>query len=350
MSTDSLGVIVIGAGDMGARHAAHWRRAGATVVAICDPDVARAAQIAQTIGVTQSGGVQAVADYRELLGNAHIQVASVCTPTHLHQLATVDCLDAGLHVLCEKPIALTLGAGQRMLEAAQQNKRELRIGFMRRFEPIFHELQRIMNAQSGVVKGSVRISAGIRPKRLMHDKNANGGPIIDMCCHIFDVWKVLFKGKPQLLSASGTTYANAHPALAGIEEKAIDSAVATFGFPNGHRIQLLVTWGLPEGVPFSEKHSYISKDGLIEVDWNYQTNTVSLHDGVGLSVYQGERDPWQAEIQQFHKELTQDAPRLVADAQDGMDALELSLAMLEAIALEATALKATNLAADEVDA
>lgn len=329
MTTLKLGVIIIGAGDMGARHAAHWRSAGARVVAICDPDVARATSIAKTVSA------QALADYRDLLGNADVQVASVCTPTHLHQLATVNCLDAGLHVLCEKPIALTLEAGHSMLAAATRNERELRIGFMRRFEPIFHELQRMMASQTGVVKGSVRIAAGIRPKRLMHDKHANGGPIIDMCCHIFDVWKVLFKGKPRLLSASGTTYAQSHPSLAAIKDKAIDSAVATFGFHGGHRIQLLVTWGLPEGVPFSEKHSYISKDGLIEVDWNYQANTVSLHDGVGLSIYRGERDPWQAEIKQFYQELTQDVPRLVADAQDGMDALELSLAMLNAIDLEA---------------
>ena len=337
--SEPLGIIIIGAGDMGRRHAQHWRTAGAKVIAICDPDLARAASIAQTLGA------EAVADYQEMLKNPAVQVASVCTPTHLHEGATVNCLEAGLHVLCEKPIALTLTAAERMRDAAAKNKLELRIGFMRRFEPIFHELQRMMDAQSGIIKGSVQITAGIRPKILMHDKNANGGPIIDMCCHIFDVWKTLFKGKPQLLSASGTSYAQDNPALASIRDKAIDSAVATFGFSEGHRLQLLVSWGLPAGVPFSEKHTYISKDGLIEVDWNYQSNTVCLHDGVGSSTYRGERDPWQGEILQFYKELTQNAPREVADAQDGVDALELSLAMLDAIDLETNKLKANGVEA-----
>ena len=324
---------------MGRRHAQHWRTAGAKVIAICDPEVTRAASITQTLNA------EAVADYKDMLENPVVQVASICTPTHLHEEATVNCLEAGLHVLCEKPIALTLKAAERMRDAAMKNELELRIGFMRRFEPVFHELQRMMNTQKGIIKGSVQITAGIRPKILMHDKNANGGPIIDMCCHIFDVWKLLFKGRPQLLSASGTTYAQDNPALAGIRDKAVDSAVATFGFEQGHRLQLLVSWGLPEGVSFSEKHTYISKAGLIEVDWNYVHNTVCLHDGVGSSTYRGERDPWQGEIIQFYKELTQGAPRQVADAQDGIDALELSLAMLDAIDLETNKLKANGVEA-----
>ena len=328
---EPLGVIVIGAGDMGARHAAHWRKAGAEVMAVCDPDLLRARSVAETVGA------EAVADYRELLGKEGLHAASVCTPTHMHEPFTVSCLDAGLHVLCEKPIALTLEAARNMQAASKRSGRELRIGFMRRFEPIFHELGHMVRAQEGIIKGSVRITAGIRPKRLMHDRNANGGPIIDMCCHIFDVWKLLFRGKPELLSASGSTYAEGHPALNDVRDKAVDSAVATFGFSKGHRVQLLVSWGLPEGVPFSERHTYISKRGLIEVDWNYQTNTVCMHDGVGSSTYRGERDPWELEIRQFYKELTEGGPRKVADAQDGIDALELSLAVLDAIENEAAA-------------
>lgn len=321
----SLGVIVIGAGEMGARHASHWHNAGAKVVAVCDPDIARAEAAARPVAAL------AIVDYKTLLERTDIQVASVCTPTHIHAPFTVDCLDAGLHVLCEKPIALTLEPALAMHEAALANQRQLRIGFMRRFEPVFYELRRLLAGQQAPVFGSVRITAGIRPKRLMHDKHANGGPIIDMCCHIFDLWKLLFAEKPQLLHASGATYGVDNPALLSVKEKAVDSAVATFGFAAGHVLQLLITWGLPEGVPFAEKHSYISNKGLIEVDWNYVANTVSLHDGAGLNVYTSGRDPWQGEIAQFYKELSEGAPRLVADAQDGLDALELSLAVLAAL-------------------
>ena len=56
-----------------------------------------------------------------------------------------------------------------------------------------------------------------------------------------------------------------------------------------------------------------------------KANVVSLHDGVGVTRYGGERDPWAAEIAQFYSELTQGAERQVADANDGIEALELSL-------------------------
>ena len=67
---------------------------------------------------------------------------------------------------------------------------------------------------------------------------------------------LIFNGKPELLHASGRVLAEKSRALARVKEKAVDSAAATFGFPGGHTTQLLVTWGLPEGVPFSERHTY----------------------------------------------------------------------------------------------
>lgn len=323
--TRPLGVLVIGAGDMGSRHAAHWAAAGARVVAVSDPDLARARASAEPVGAA----VCATPD--EALTSSEVEVVSVCTPTFLHARYAVQALKAGKHVLCEKPIALTLQDARAMKAAAEASGCELRIGFMRRFEPIFPKLREMIRGLGEPVMGSVTITAGVRPKRLMHDRNANGGPVIDMCCHIFDVWKLIFGAKPELLHASGRVLAEKSRALVGIKEKAVDSAAATFGFPDGHTVQLLVTWGLPEGVPFAEKHVYLSENGLVEVDWNYQSNTVSLHDGIGLTRYGGTLDPWAAEIAQFYTELTQGAKRQVASAEDGIDALELSLSILEAV-------------------
>ena len=328
--SEPLGVLVIGAGDMGGRHAQHWAAAGAKVVAVSDPDMARAQASADLVGAA----VCSTPD--EVLNSDEVQVVSICTPTFLHTRYTLQALEAGKHVLCEKPIALTLEDAHAMKAAAEKSGCELRIGFMRRFEPIFPKLREMIAGLGTPVMGSVAITAGVRPKRLMHDRKANGGPVIDMCCHIFDVWKLIFNGKPELLHASGRVLAEKSRALAGIKEKAVDSAAATFGFPGGHTTQLLVTWGLPEGVPFAERHTYLSENGLVDVDWNYQNNTVSLHDGVGVTRYGGERDPWAAEIAQFYSELTQGAKREVADADDGIEALELSLKILEAVGRQPT--------------
>ncbi len=321
----ALGVLVVGAGDMGTRHALHWTAAGAKVVAVCDPDVNRAQASADVCGAL------AAADYKKMLQRDDVHVVSVCTPTFLHAPITIDCLNAGKHVLCEKPIALTLEDAHAMKSAAEANDRELRIGFMRRFDPSYPVLLSRLEAVGGPVLGSVTVTAGIRPKRLMHAKNANGGPVVDMCCHLFDMWKRMFDASPRLVHAAGHTYGADKPQLVGIEDKAVDSAAIVLEY-GANTVQLLITWGLPEGVLFREKHVYVGPGGLVEASWDYLTNPVELSNGAGVTRFESGRDPWAAEIRQFYKELTENAPRELADADDGVEALELSLEVLEAVA------------------
>ncbi|CAN5868877.1 hypothetical protein BH24DEI2_BH24DEI2_23810 [soil metagenome] len=322
---DSLGVLVVGAGDMGTRHALHWTAAGAKVVAVCDPDVKRAQASADVCAALVG------ADYREWLTRDDINVVSVCTPTFLHAPITIDGLNAGKHVLCEKPIALTLEDARAMKNAAETNDRELRIGFMRRFDPSYPVLLGQLDAIGGPVLGRVTVTAGIRPKRLMHAKNANGGPVIDMCCHLFDMWKRMFEASPRLVHVAGHTYGADKPQLAGIKDKAVESAAITLQY-GANTVQLLITWGLPEGVLFREKHVYVGPGGLVEASWDYLTNPAELSTGAGVTRFESGRDPWAAEIRQFYKELTEGAERQVADADDGVEALELSLQVLEAVA------------------
>ena len=173
----SLNVMVIGAGDMGSKHALHWQAAGAKVVAICDPNEARAKASADLVSA------KVVTNYKSLLADKDIHAASVCTPTFLHSSISIDCLNAGKHVLCEKPIALTLNDAQMMKQTALNNQSELRIGFMRRFDPAIQVLRKKLKHLGTPVYVSVQIPAGIRPKHAMHDPHGNGGPIIDMLCH-----------------------------------------------------------------------------------------------------------------------------------------------------------------------
>ena len=320
----TLGVIVIGAGDMGARHAQHWAAAGARVIGVGDPDLRRAEAIAEPLGA------RAVTDYRELLQDPAVQVASVCTPTFLHATFSIACLQAGKHVLCEKPIALTLEDARTMRAVAAESKRELRVGFMRRFDPSLPKLLSSVKFVGGPVLANVTVTAGIRPKRLMHARHANGGPIIDMGCHLFDMWRRMFGVTPRLAYARGHTYGPNSPQLADIKDKAVDSAMVVLEYGE-NTVQLLMTWGLPEGVPFKENHVYAGPEGLVEAHWDYMTNPVHLQDGAGTISYKSGRDPWAAQIAQFHRELSEGAERRLASADDGIEALELSLDILEAI-------------------
>jgi predicted dehydrogenase len=316
-------VLVIGAGDLGARHAAHWHQAGARVVTVCDPWAARAQEVAGSVGAQHASAPEAFLDRDD------VHVVSVCTPTFLHERYTVAALLAGKHVLCEKPVALTLAAAERMRATAQERGLQLRIGLMRRFDPAQRQLILQHSKLGAPTLAQASMTAGIRPKRLMHDADGNGGPVIDMACHLFDLWSTLFGGQPISVSARGGTFAKGSEELREIERLALDSAAVTLTYPHGNVGQLLISWGLPSGVPHREQHSYVGPGGLLAVEWN---QSVTLHASAGSQRWSApDSDAWRAQIAQFYAELTQGAPRRVATIDDGIQALKVSLAVLRAV-------------------
>ncbi len=316
----SFRVVVVGAGDMGVRHAAHWRAAGAEVVAVCDPDPARAQAAAARVGATACGTLS------EALQGGGVAAVSVCTPTHLHAPLTIQALEAGAHVLCEKPIALTLADAYAMRDAALASGRSLRIGFMRRFDPAYAQLLSMTRRAGRPLLAQVTIAAGIRPKRLMHDAMANGGPIVDMCCHIFNLWEKLFGAQPERVSARGYTFGDNKLELAFIEHRALDSALFTLEYPGGSVGQVQVSWGLPAGIEPVERHTYLGPDGVVNVSWNRQ---LTLRDARGLARWASSgADPWREEIAAFYRELTTGEPGGLATAAEGIEALRSSLAVL----------------------
>ena len=318
-----LGVLVVGAGDMGVRHAQHWQAVGAHVIAIVDPELARAEAAAGRFGAEPGTAPE------PFLADPAVNVVSVCTPTYLHAGYSVKALEAGKHVLCEKPAALTLRDALAMRDAAERSGKALRIGFMRRFDPAYRTLMAYAERAGRPLLAQATITAGVRPKRLMHDALANGGPIIDMCCHVFNLWDAMFGGEPSTVSARGYTFSDDKPEVAGIAQRALDSALIMLEYEGGSVGQIQVSWGLPAGIEPVERHTYVGPTGLVTVDWNRH---ITLRDASGVTRWRTQGiDPWRAEIEQFSRELTEGAPREVPDIADGIAALRVSLAVLEAI-------------------
>ncbi len=321
---DRFGVVVVGAGDMGARHARWWAATGAEVVAVADPDPVRAQALAE------AHGALALPDPGDAFARDDVDAVSVCTPTYLHRGFVVAALNAGKHVLCEKPVALTGADAEAMRAAAERSSGVLRIGFMRRFDPADATLAGYVRELGRPILAQATITAGVRPKRLMHDANANGGPLIDMCCHVFDQWERYFGGPPELVRASGHTFARGKPGVAGIEELAVDSAQVTLRYPGGDEGHVLVSWGLPSGVPATEQHTYLGPDGRVASAW---PDDVQLQrGGEALRWLPPPADPWREEIAAFRRELAGLEPRRLADIDEGIRALRTSLAALVSIA------------------
>lgn len=120
---------VIGTGHLGRHHARIYAALeDAALVGVADLDEARAREVASGYGC------DAVTDFNELLGS--VDAVSVATPTERHVEVATRCLDAGLHVLVEKPIAPDLEGATALIDAARENGRILQVGHVERFNPV----------------------------------------------------------------------------------------------------------------------------------------------------------------------------------------------------------------------
>lgn len=113
-----LHVMIIGCGGIAPAHIEGYREfpEDAVITVLADGNLARAEGLIEKYGLTEA---KAVADYRECLDE--VDVVSICTPPGLHEQMAVNALEAGCHVLLEKPMAPSLAACDRILEAARKS-------------------------------------------------------------------------------------------------------------------------------------------------------------------------------------------------------------------------------------
>jgi len=123
-----LRAAVIGAGYLGNFHAQKYAALdGATLTAVVDTDATRAAEVAHRVGA------RALTDYRELLGS--IDVASIVVPTEGHYEIASVCLDAGVHILVEKPVTRTVQEASELVALAARKGLVFQVGHLERFNP-----------------------------------------------------------------------------------------------------------------------------------------------------------------------------------------------------------------------
>ena len=183
--TAPFGICLVGAGRAGLVHATNLRRhvPGAEPVAVVDGDRERAAAVAAEVGGAPFGSLE------EALGSGtRIDAAVIATPTFTHRDLAVEALGAGLHVFCEKPMALTAQECDEMIAAAERAGRVLQIGYVRRFQPEFVEAgARIESGEIGdvmLVKSLTR-GPGLPPP-WAHDLTLSNGMLAEVNSHCFD--------------------------------------------------------------------------------------------------------------------------------------------------------------------
>ncbi|MBC8139569.1 MAG: Gfo/Idh/MocA family oxidoreductase [Fibrella sp.] len=181
---ETLGIGIVGAGNIGSRHARFWARVpGVSVVAVADTHNGAAENLAGAYP-----GAMAYADATELIADPQVQVVHVCVPTHLHRNIAIASADAGKHVLCEKPMALTLADCDAITDAAMRANVRLSVGHVTRFFPEYALAKRHVDAGAVGVPAIARTRrAGAFPKTAWFaDMEQSGGVIADLIVHDLD--------------------------------------------------------------------------------------------------------------------------------------------------------------------
>lgn len=182
---------VIGCGMISKNHFKALKNVkNAECLAVCDTDREKAMGAAETYAVEKT-----YFDYRELLQDDSIDVVHICTPHHLHAQMAIDALNAGKHVLCEKPMALTTEDATAMKEARDRSGKQLGICFQNRYNEASVYMKKLLEGGSlgNVIGARGQVTWDRKPEYYTTSpwrgrwETEGGGVLINQAIHTFDL-------------------------------------------------------------------------------------------------------------------------------------------------------------------
>lgn len=220
------------------------------IVAVADIHVESARKVAEDFKIPN-----AYEDYRDLLRHHEIDAVDICTPNRVHTPAVLDSLAAGKHVLCEKPLAVTVAEVRRMIEASKKAKKKLMTAQHQRWSPAAMAIKQWIDAGSLGDVYHARVHAVRRnwlPNRpgFIDQKLSGGGPCMDIGVHALDLALHLM-GFPKPVRVSGTSkvnFAKGHviPGAWGEWDRKLfsveDFAAGFVHFANGATMVIEASW------------------------------------------------------------------------------------------------------------
>jgi predicted dehydrogenase len=227
---------IVGAGIWGSNHALALRdHPSAELALICDIDEARARAAAEKFGCGWTTSLDGLA-------SSDVEAVTIATPDHLHRDPTIRMLQAGKHVMVEKPLATSIADGRAMLAAAAHAGVKFMVDFHARWHPLF------MGAKAYVergdlgapVMGSARLSDTIWVPTEMLGWGARSGPEWFLFPHIMDIVRWLLAREPVEVFAVGH-----RGVLAAKGIDCFDAIQALFTFEGGASVTFETSWIVP---------------------------------------------------------------------------------------------------------
>lgn len=232
-----IGLVGVGAAAQINHIPALKRTEGLELVALCDRDSEKVERVAQKFQVPR-----AHSRFDDLLADEEIDAIDVCTPNYLHAPMSIAALEAGKHVLCERPLGRSAEEASAMFKAAKKADRLLLCAVQSRFRPDAQLLRKFV--EQGDLGAVFYAKAGWLRQRTHWDsdewrrqkRESGGGVVLDLGFQMLDLalWML---GHPAVESVT----ASAHRLSKGEVE---DNAIAFLRLETGATLTLEVTWGL----------------------------------------------------------------------------------------------------------
>ena len=273
-----IGVVGLGMGRLHIE--GYLKHPAVKIQAICDRDQALASRIGAEFNVPQ-----VFTDFDQFLAQADIHGLTLAVPNFLHKTMALAALDRGLHVLCEKPMAMDTAEAIAMRDRVRETGLKFMIHYNQRFKPAHLYFKELI--ASGALGDVYYGSAGWRRMRGMprfggwfsQKKMSGGGPLIDLGVHMLDLTRWLI-GSPRAVTVSASTFSHIAQSIARNQNKEFDVedlASALIRFDNGSSLVLEVSWALN----FEEREKvYLelsgTKGGLSNVTFDYKDTTTCI--------------------------------------------------------------------------
>ncbi|HXA68370.1 MAG TPA: Gfo/Idh/MocA family oxidoreductase [Bryobacteraceae bacterium] len=266
--------------------------------------------------------VAAGREIAQVIADPDVDAVDICLPTNLHAPVALQALQAGKHVLVEKPMALDVETSRQMIEAAKKHERVLMVAQVLRFFPAYLALGEILS--SGRI-GSPR-SAMFRRRcgapawgAWLSDPKQSGGGVFDLLIHDIDLCLHLF-GKPETVSATG------YEALAD----GVDIITAALQYGGAWTAVITGGWHHPKSYPFSMEYTVVAENGTVEYSSLGRAPTLYRADGEMEMLPLREQDGYRAEIEYFLDCCRRGESPNLCPPEESADAVALALCILEA--------------------
>ncbi|MFD2257842.1 Gfo/Idh/MocA family protein [Luteolibacter algae] len=274
----TLKIGIIGMGFMGATHLSAWRLVPqADIAAVCvrNPEITKAKQGNIETGASDLDldGINIYTDLEEMLARESLDAVSITLPTHLHKETSIRCLEAGLHVLCEKPMALNDQDCREMIETANASGKILMVAQCIRFWPEYAWLKETLESGAlGRILAAdfqrLTYAPSWSGETWFSDTAKSGGISLDL--HIHDLDFVLYLlGKPESTISRKSHFPNGTTA----------HIQTWLDYPEELTVSATASWLMPESFGFQMSFNVVFEKGL------------AAFDGKKLTIYRDHSDP-----------------------------------------------------------